>query len=454
MHVAAGREPSTDRGRSRPDAETHGRLAGLDGLRALACLLVLITHAWQFGPAHPHLGAAGRWLEPTTASGLTLFFTLSGFLLYRPFAVALIDGARLPNCGRYLRNRALRIVPAYLAILLVIAVVLQVAVTSAGFYTSPDFTRGPLSGLGSLSPGVLARNLSLTQSFSPHTLLTGIGPAWSLEVEVVFYLALPLLAAAAARLAGRQGRSRGTIAALLPALLLLELGIVGKFVAIHTGQGYLMEWGPTWHAVFERSFLAQADLFAFGMAAAVLHALVSAGRMRAGRLRGAGAVAGLGIVGFSALHARGQLGDLPYTTAMAFAFSLLVLAVARPVPSGRLRRRSILEAKPVVLLGTISYSVYLWHEPLIFELRRHAWLDRGPLSAFVNPLIAFGVVLIFSIASYRLVEAPALRLKARYRAGSESRSAARPAPPRAALRWAASCRRSRQGSSGTSRSPV
>ena len=60
---------------------------------------------------------------PNLAYGVVLFFTLSGFLLYRPFAASIVRGERLPSVRGYLRNRALRILPAYWAILFLCAVV-------------------------------------------------------------------------------------------------------------------------------------------------------------------------------------------------------------------------------------------------------------------------------------------------------------------------------------------
>ena len=87
------------------------RLVGIEGLRALAACSVLVFHSWLYASpdgGRADVGALSHVL-PDFAFGVILFFTLSGFLLYRPFAAAAIRGQRGPEIRRYLRNRALRI---------------------------------------------------------------------------------------------------------------------------------------------------------------------------------------------------------------------------------------------------------------------------------------------------------------------------------------------------------
>src|SRR5690348_16752710 len=100
------------------------RLVGIEGVRALAALSILACHTWSFTA---HGGEQGYWLTlffNDLALGVTLFFTLSGFLLYRPVAAAVLRGTGQPSARHYFRNRALRIVPAYWAILAVCGLVL------------------------------------------------------------------------------------------------------------------------------------------------------------------------------------------------------------------------------------------------------------------------------------------------------------------------------------------
>jgi peptidoglycan/LPS O-acetylase OafA/YrhL len=113
-----------------------------------------------------------------------------------------VSGSPFPKVGSYFRNRALRILPAYWVILLAVGVLLPAALVRQ--------SRDQLI-LGRLveNPWLAVRNATLTQGYSPTGLLSGIAPAWSLAVEVVFYLALPLLgllAVVAARRAATPAR--------------------------------------------------------------------------------------------------------------------------------------------------------------------------------------------------------------------------------------------------------
>ena len=383
------------------------RLSGIEGLRAIACLLVLVTHVWQFGPAAPRLGGLRRWLLPNTSSGLTLFFVLSGFLLYRPFAAAIVGGDELPSIRVYLRNRALRIVPAYVAILLLVALVLDVAVLTPRFYTHVDFHE-----VGALhDPRLLVQNVLLLQGFTPGGVLTGIGPAWSLEVELIFYLLLPVLACGAAARARALPPRRRCAAALAPAGLLLMLGLSSTLVGASTGHVLSDQWGRSWHAVFERSFLPSADLFSFGMAAAVIMLAADDGRLpRLKRSHVGGCALITGLL-FVSLHSQSILGDRAFPTAMALTFGLLVLYVVLPRDAAKPGFTRVLETRVMVYLGVISYSVYLWHQPLLFFLRKHGLLASGSLSAISNVAVVLAVTVVASAITYRLVEAPVIRRK-------------------------------------------
>jgi peptidoglycan/LPS O-acetylase OafA/YrhL len=385
-----------------------GRLAGIEGLRALAAGSILIVHTWGAAPGGPPglRGFGVYFLD--LRFGVTLFFTLSGFLLYRPFAVALLRDSERPSFARYLRNRALRILPAYWVILLLCAVALGSVIIRG----EAGEENGSLR-----NPGLLARAALLVQDYQPSTLLTGIGPAWSLAVEVVFYVALPLLVLLAWKLGASATRSSHRVAAALaPAALLLVVGLVVKAVAAYVVPppypyaGY----GTNWHSVVERSFFCQADLFAFGMALAVARALWEQGKLRLPshwRL-----IALALILGSYALTARvsstkHQLSYSPYNTLIALAFSLvlaLVVLESRPSRSPFIR---LLEARPFVAAGVISYSVFLWHQPLILWLRDHDLLFEGATGLFINLAIVIPLTAVLSTLTYYLVEAPAVRLK-------------------------------------------
>ena len=92
----------------------------MDSLRAIAALSVLVTHSGFLSGAN-----LGTWYGDYTARldvGVTIFFLLSGFLLYRPFVSARAGGARRPRIPDYARRRLLRILPAYWLALTVLAI--------------------------------------------------------------------------------------------------------------------------------------------------------------------------------------------------------------------------------------------------------------------------------------------------------------------------------------------
>jgi peptidoglycan/LPS O-acetylase OafA/YrhL len=375
-----------------------------------------VYHSWLYStPEGPIQRSPVGLVAPDLAFGVILFFTLSGFLLYRPYAAAALRRKALPSTSTYLRNRALRILPAYVVIVLLVAFVLRAALVHSG------------NGTGALTdPDLLLRNLLLVQSYHPETLLTGIGPAWSLGVEVVFYLALPALGLIGWVLA-RRARSRSWRRAALfaPAVLMLGLGAAGKLVAAHAFEpGLFHGWQSDWQSVVERSFWCQADLFAFGMALAVLRIDVEDGFSElARRLRPAAIPFGVAayVATAVATGTSQQLGFSFYNTLMAFAFACLLALVVIPTRSGRpsaLLR--LLEFRPVVWLGLISYSLFLWHEPLVRWLETHG-LTRGGIAGLgLNTVVLLTLAVALSFVTYRWVELPALRRKARARAARKS----------------------------------
>jgi peptidoglycan/LPS O-acetylase OafA/YrhL len=390
-------------------------------LRAIAAVSILVTHTWgeasRNGPAD--LGRLGNNHIGDLSYGVTLFFALSGFLLYRPFAGALLQERVRPSFAKYLRNRALRILPAYWIILFLCALLV------GGLYyrgASGELHHGRLS-----DPGLLARVASFVQDYDPRTLLTGIGPAWSLAVEVVFYLTLPLLALLAFRLGAKASRvSRRLAAALAPAVILLVVGLAGKAVAAYVfpTDEIAHGWSTNWHSVTERSFFCQADLFSFGMALAVLHVLWQDGRLRLpSHWRPAAAVVAVGsyVVASRVSWMDAQLTYSPYNTLMALACAL-VLALVVLAPPRRSWLVRLLETRLLVVGGMVSYSIFLWHDPLIFSMRAHGLTFEGRSGFALNVGIVLAVTGGLSLLTYRFVEAPALRLKFSSRAGQEAPS--------------------------------
>ena len=374
---------------------------------------ILVFHVWRYSApnrASVDFGPAG-WFLPDLSFGVVLFFTLSGFLLYTPFVAAILRGGRGSDVRRYYRNRFLRIVPAYVVILLICALVLRSVLLPGG-------------GNGALhDPWALLLSALFVQNYHPDTILVGIGPAWSLNVEVVFYLVLPVLAFGALALASRIGR---LTAALLPVVALLGLGLTGKAIAAYAipptspFNGYAYDW----HSVVERSFVCHADLFAFGMALAVFRTLWVDGRVRlpAGWRAPTAIFSGVTLLAVTAFATNNgeHLSYSPWNTVVAFdlalVLALVVLVDPRRGPAPQAVR--LLEWRPLFTVGVISYSVFLWHEPLVRFLQAHGLTFAGRAGFLANLALTAAITLLLSFVTYRLVEAPALRLKSRARANA------------------------------------
>jgi peptidoglycan/LPS O-acetylase OafA/YrhL len=347
----------------------------------------------------------------TLAAGVTLFFTLSGFLLYRPFAAAIARAQPPPSIRGYLRNRFLRIAPAYWVILAATTFVL-------GAVSLRDATGALLVGRLT-SPSVLAPTFLLVQQYNPATIMSGIGPAWSLAVEVVFYLVLPVLVVPVARLAPKAA-SRGRRVLLLcgPAVLLLVVGLSGKAVAAFVVPGRrLAGYSANWHSVIERSFWAQADLFAFGMLVAVAYVEANDGRLTLPR-RWRGTALAIAIAVFLpcavTMH-RAEHSYLPQNTGEALAIALAFMIIVMPREAGKKRSWivGVLESRPLVSVGLVSYSLFLWHYPVLQWLKRQGLTVDGIPGLVVNSAIVAVVAGSLSLLTYRWVELPALRRKRR-----------------------------------------
>jgi peptidoglycan/LPS O-acetylase OafA/YrhL len=349
---------------------------------------------------------------PDLAFGVILFFTLSGFLLYRPFAAAVLRGQPLPALGTYLRNRALRILPAYWVILLLSGVVLGSVLVPTG---DGELENGALRDVD-----LLARSAVFLQYAHADTVLTGIGPAWSLAVEVTFYVALPGLALVAYALGIRCTTRRGRrLAVLTPPVLLLLVGLSGKAAAAYAFPGIepFAGWRSDWHSVLERSLWTHADLFAFGMTVAVLRVDSEDRLLRLPRHWAKGAVfLALLAYGLTAHHTYidEHLSYSPWNTVMALACAMALAIVVLPARRPRASRLvRLLEWRPLVAAGVGSYSVFLWHEPLVRWLADHGLTLAGTAGFIVNTIVLAAVTGGLSVLTYRYVESPALRRRRR-----------------------------------------
>jgi peptidoglycan/LPS O-acetylase OafA/YrhL len=381
-----------------------------DSLRAIAALSVLTFHVAAVTGALNH-GRLGDVLA-MLSRGVIVFFVISGFLLYRPFVAARAAPREAPRPLAYARRRALRIVPAYWFALTVLAVFVGLV--------------GPFDH-------DWWRYYLFLQSYWHDSFAAGIPVAWTLCIEVAFYVALPLWALAVGRIrlgGGRRAWLRGELVALA---LVALVGIVVQVAAAR--QRVSME--------VSQSLLGQCTWFAIGMALAALSVAAEqdGGGSRADRLvsqrpglcwLGAGAsLVGLalllhpgGLLGIAqALERKQSVGTTLASIALTGLLSgLLVLPAVFGERAGGLPRR-VLAAAPLLWLGLVSYGIYLWHLPVAELLGR----DRDPQHFSASGLdlatkidhattpIFFVITLAVTVAlaafSYYVVELPFLRRK-------------------------------------------
>jgi peptidoglycan/LPS O-acetylase OafA/YrhL len=372
------------------------RLVGIEGMRAIAAGSVLLYHVWLYsapGGRSVDLGILTKVFDNLRA-GVTLFFVLSGFLLFRPYVAAALRGTASPSLRQYLRNRALRIIPAYWVILLVVALVFEHVLLR--------------------HPEQLAANAFLVQDYVPSYIFgPGIVPAWSLAIEVVFYFCVPVLGAAAIVLA-RRGRVRAVWAAFVPVLFMVALGW-GSKAAIH-----VFDLGRVWAVAFP----AHADWFAGGMTLAVLRILWEDGRLRLPRFwRLPALLVALGL-GALAVHAYyiGKLSYLEYQTPIVVSCTVALAFVVLAEPGSRLVY--VLTRRPFVAAGLASYSVFLWHDPLLRFLRAHDLTWSGRPGFLLNVVVIGVVTVVLSTLSYVYVEKPALSRKRSWQRAEPSASGA------------------------------
>lgn len=392
-----------------PGSDVGRYLGGLDGLRAVACLTVLAAHCiGHFAPV-----AAPRGSAQILVQGMTIFFVLSGLLIYLPFARALIGTAGPVQVGRYARRRLMRIFPAYLVIFLLANLVLGVVYVRNALDVARPLTD---AGSGRLTDALdVLLHLSLLQTFVPAQMQTGIPPAWSLTTELSFYLALPFVVLA---VAGRPGRLCGTGLgrALVPPLAFFAVGIVGRLVLARefASSGLTIdqaEFGSNGLAVLARSLLVYADTFALGMAVAVAFAWTEGRRSpQWTSLRASGLGAALMVVGALGGLLLLERNHWFVGTFTGLAAAGLVLLVADPTARGADTWVSrVAGLLPLRFVGEISYSVYLWHVPVILLVSRLGWFHTDSLPTLVG---ATSVVALVSIGlaslTFRWIERPAM----------------------------------------------
>ena len=382
--------PPVPRPAARPGGSTlRRRFGALDGLRAIGALAVLCTHVgFESGDA---LNGPFKEVLSRLDSGVAVFFAISGFLLYRPHLVAMVEARPRPAVRAYLWHRALRILPA-----------LWIAIALAWLLLAHD------RGVG---VALYLRHAALIQIYFTNNEVAGLTQMWSLATESAFYVLLPLLA----WFLSRQGfSSRRDVRN--------QLVVFGIFAVA----------GPTWIAVMASHGHPSSELwlpsylgwFGAGMSLAVWQVARSSGLLADGFL--------------------GRLAEHPGTV---WAGALAVFALATspvagpydlsPTSPGQAATKNVLYAVLAVLIvfpavagvsesseprvvralggrvghfsGDISYGVFAYHVVILGVVERltgHVVFTGGFTMLLVRTLT---LSVVLATLSYRFVERPIMR---------------------------------------------
>jgi peptidoglycan/LPS O-acetylase OafA/YrhL len=389
-------------------AKAAQHVRALDSIRALAVAMVLFHHIWGLGGApnlRPSILGMRLPLAPLLQGaglGVDIFFVLSGYLLSLPWHRA-DAGGRAPTLGKYLYRRLRRIVPPYYGVLLVVLLFLHPALVPWGSIHTTGGIKRTIAHLvfGQQLFPISAGGFGL------------LGSLWTLTIEMIFYLTLPLIVLAFIR--GRWRYSLPIAALISFAWLWAARHSLGFIITM--GRESVGRYGVTDDVLrgnwLSNQFPAFLIDFALGIAVARLATLGDHEHRVVRFLRSNGASAGLALIGFALLYfALYNTGAQRWPTLSyygdhaiaAFGTTVLILATLnRSTGASR-----VLSWRPFTWLGTIGYSVFLWHMPIIYVVNSYPALkgldprtQAIRLTLWVVPL-----TLLISIPYYLLVEKP------------------------------------------------
>ena len=375
-------------------AQRAGRFPALDGIRGLAAIAVVFTHVGY---------ATGRSQEDDLIGpllgrgnfGVTVFFLLSGFLLYRPFALDSFGVARKPLLRDYLWRRAARIFPALWLTISVTLVLLS---------------QFPFSWTNWASYSLLI------ETYNHHDYDPSLGQLWTLGVEVSFYALLPILG----KIVGGPHRGpdavlRRQIVVIVSLVVVTQLFNLAFYHRLITDLQAVL-WLPNY-----------LDWFAGGMTLAVLSAVPDDTRAFRKARQSINAWAGSGAS--CALLAAVLMGlcllplGMPRNlapglfwqwTAEHYLFLACAFFILLPLVLGQPGRvAAALGSRVGVLLGSLSYSIYLWHPQLM------QWLERTfgikPFTGHFSLLftLTLATTLLAAAASWYLLEKPIMGYSSR-----------------------------------------
>lgn len=364
------------------------RSAELQGFRGLAALSTVVFHVWQQYYVYDAQGAHPPIDNPYLGALISLevidlFFVMSAYLLTLSYARAAIDGDDRTRPGRdFLFRRATRILPLYL-----LAVLLVWSLRNPSL---PGDWRD------------LLEHLTFTHVFDQERIFYTLGPTWSLSLEIAFYLTLVAVGPLAIRACRRLSTRRARVALCASGCAALYLAPVAWIAVAHHALGIPHTNWPVY-------FGPQARLggFAAGMLLAVLLvALGEGGRVGARWATLAAVTAAAGLYALSYYSEPENPWHTYYHPLAALLWFALLYATLHVRPSVRPRWHALLRSGWLTGVGLVSYSLYIWHEPLMLLLYDTGALPRSQAGFPLAVLFVLAAGVLVATVSYWAVEYP------------------------------------------------
>jgi peptidoglycan/LPS O-acetylase OafA/YrhL len=391
---------------------TKLHLSYLDGVRACAALYIVFHHAvntiiWQIPKDRlASVGIAWNaffWIFGDFGQeAVAVFITLSGFCLMLPVVKQKSDFVLKGGAARFYKKRAMRILPAYY---LAIVVCLILIATLIGQKTGTPWDLS-LSGI----PGQIATPFSLiTHFFLLHDLFEKThgqieGPLWSVAAEWRIYFLFPAIV-----WAWKKYGVEKTV------LVLVLLGIVANPICRKVFERFNIPIA-VYPTAFVPEYLSLFVLGAFGAAIAfsTQESMARLKKIISWRIS-ISIILCLLITSKLPLSFPGKLERILHnSTFQNLLVGIITSAVLVAIYDGKINFfRKLMEWKPIVYVGGISYSMYLLHYPIL-QLVYQYLISKLNLpfhyASITMLIVSFPVVLLFTIGFYLLIERPSHRL--------------------------------------------
>ena len=362
--------------------EAVAKSRSLDALRGTAAVAVLAFHANGLFLQYQPQGDS-RTLRYFLWTGVFVFFAISGYLITKPFVRALLGGGALPSVSWYARRRIARILPAYWVALFIGVMAVPV---------------GPVT-----VTGVLA-HATLLQSLVPGQSRALFNVAWTLSIEAVFYVLVPV----AAYLLARR-RARWSERSLLLVVACTAAGSLAWWIVAVVAEPDVAGPSGTAATMLADSLPACLLFFSPGIAVAVLECAPSRryARMTAhpAILVAAGSALWVAAAYTENTLGAGVLGVDAEHLLLCASSGLLVVACLHP---GRRLGDALGWLAP---LGVVSYGIYLWHDIVVHFMANHglAVQTTSDLASWLgNTAVVVVVTLPLAAMSWWLIEKPAI----------------------------------------------